>query len=586
MLIKSAFSVSIKYWGRNKMIEKLSLDFVRKIYNMLTTGNDDVNFYCMCLQNQNREAATNNPVKFGLELIKINILCRLLFCNKRIFTKTVGKDYLSQIFVRPSICELASGMLDNSHLVTDVFGSALNQIKDDDKIFAEIENITGVKGFALLRKKYGKQGLTISGIYKKINAELKTLIDYKLELSLVENSFFENRYIVRMIDIARCNDMKVSIVIRSIYPKEFIKHLLDGHQIGYDELIVTVDNKTCIETSDNCHTCVMSNNYDFIKKYAKMGCRQMYYRCPTVLMEHIDNPIKDEQFKMLYNTICGMKLFSGIKRMSNEYELGYMCIAPAIVGFASECVERLHNAKKMIFFCDENSIFAQTVRILSESTDKPVFFPWSALATDKYRSVEEWRKIISEMPVFKYAKLGVLDKLMRYPLSEINGKISDDELAKIMATAWIDKDSEGVKSAVKEIITDSNIVVTADHLPEKCASAEFAKVLSQIDGNIVYNGITMSNYLCADSNGILPLSEIIQGNKPLLWKIDKTEKHWVYSKKIDTAILKEIYSAVCDFANDYRDYSKVTNSKCKISGDDALSLYLSGIERIKNITQE
>lgn len=32
--------------------------------------------------------------------------------------------------------------------------------------------------------------------------------------------------------------------------------------------------------------------------------------------------------------------------MSNEYELGYMCIAPAIVGFASECVERLHNAEK------------------------------------------------------------------------------------------------------------------------------------------------------------------------------------------------------------------------------------------------
>ena len=552
MLIKSAFSVSIKYWGRNKMIEKLSLDFVRKIYNMLTTGNDDVNFYCMCLQNQNREAATNNPVKFGLELIKINILCRLLFCNKRIFTKTVGKDYLSQIFVRPSICELASGMLDNSHLVTDVFGSALNQIKDDDKIFAEIENITGVKGFALLRKKYGKQGLTISGIYKKINAELKTLIDYKLELSLVENSFFENRYIVRMIDIARCNDMKVSIVIRSIYPKEFIKHLLDGHQIGYDELIVTVDNKTCIETGDNCHTCVMSNNYDFIKKYSKLGCRQMYYRCPTALMEHIDNPIKDEQFKRLYNTICGMNLFSGIKRMSNEYELGYMCIAPAIVGFASECIERLRNTEKMIFFCNENSIFAQTVRILSENTDK----------------------------------LGVLDKLMRYPLSETNGKISDDELAKIMATAWIDKDSDGVENTVQTVINCSRIVVTVDPLPEKCASEEFAKTIYRIDKSIVYNGISMNNYLCADSNDILPLSEIIQGNKPLLWKIDKSEKHWVYSKKIDTAILKEIYTAVCDFANDFVKYSKITDCKCKINGEDALSLYLSGIERLKNITQE
>ena len=568
------------------MIEKLSLDFVRKIYNILTTGNDDVNFYCMCLQNQNREAATNNPVKFGLELIKINILCRLPFCNKRIFTKTVGKDYLSQIFVRPSICELASGMLDNSHLITDIFGSALTQIKSDDEIFAEIEKATGVKGFALLRKKYKKQSLALSEIYKKINAELKTLIDYKLELSLLKNSFLENRYIVRMIDIARCNDMKVSVVIKSIYPKDFVKHLLDKYRIGYDELIVNTVSNDVIETDDNNHTCAMSNNYDFIKRYAKMGCRQMYYRCPTVLMEHIDNPIKDEKFKMLYNTICGMNLFSGIKRMSNEYELGYMCIAPAIVGFASECIERLRNTEKMIFFCNENSIFAQTVRILSENTDKLMFFPWSALATDKYRTVAEWRKIIPEMPIFRYAKLGVLDKLMRYPISEINGEINTNELPKIMATAWIDKDSEGVKSAVKEIITDSNIVVTADHLPEKCASAEFAKVLSQIDENIVYNGITMSNYLCADSNDILPLSEIIQGNKPLLWKIDKTEKHWVYSKKIDTAILKEIYSAVCDFANDFVKYSKITDCKCKISGEDALSLYLSGIERLKNITQE
>lgn len=567
------------------MIEKLSLDFVRKIYNILTTGNDDVNFYCMCLQNQNREAATNNPVKFGLELIKINILCRLPFCNKRIFTKSVGKDYLSQIFVRPSICELASGMLDNSHLITDIFGSALNQIKSDDEIFAEIENVTGVKGFAMLRKKYGRQGLTISQIYKKINTELKTLIDYKLELSLVENSFLENRYIVRMIDIARCNDMKVSIEIKSIYPKEFIRHLLDKHQIGYDELIVTGDNKTCIETNDNCHTCVMSNSYDFIKKYTKKGCKQMYYRSPVVLMEHIDNPIKDYKFRKMYNTICGMNLFSGIKRMSNAYELGYMCIAPAIVGFASECIERLRNTEKMIFFCNENSIFAQTVKILSKNTDKQMFFPWSALATDKYRTVEEWRNIIHEMPIFRYAKLGVLDKLMRYPLSEINGEISNDELAKIMATAWIDKDSDGAKNAVQTAISDNRIVVTADPLPEKCASAEFAKMLSQIDKNIVYNGITMNNYLCADDNDVLPLSEIIQGNKPLLWRIDKSEKHWVYSKKINTAVLKDIYTAVCDFANDFVKYSKITDCKCKINGEDALSLYLSGIERLKNITQ-
>ena len=54
---------------------------------------------------------------------------------------------------------------------------------------------------------------------------------------------------------------------------------------------------------------------------------------------------------------------------------------------------------------------------------------------------------------------------------------------------------------------------------------------------------------------------------------------------IQTAF-KEIYTAVCDFANDFVKYSKITDCKCKISGEDALSLYLSGIERLKNITQE
>lgn len=104
------------------MVEKLPLDFVRKIYNTLTNGNDDVNFYCMCIQNQNREAATNSPIKFALNLIKINILCRLPFSKRKLFSEEIGKAYLSGIFVRPAICELASGMLDNSRLITDIFG--------------------------------------------------------------------------------------------------------------------------------------------------------------------------------------------------------------------------------------------------------------------------------------------------------------------------------------------------------------------------------------------------------------------------------------------------------------------------------
>ena len=44
-----------------------------------------------------------------------------------------------------------------------------------------------------------------------------------------------------------------------------------------------------------------------------------------------------------------------------------------------------------------------------------------------------------------------------------------------LATAWIDKDSDGVENTVQAVINGSRIVVTVDPLPEKCASEEFAE---------------------------------------------------------------------------------------------------------------
>ena len=52
---------------------------------MLTNGNDDVNFYCMCIQNQNREAATNSPIKFALNLIKSIYFADFLFKAQTVF---------------------------------------------------------------------------------------------------------------------------------------------------------------------------------------------------------------------------------------------------------------------------------------------------------------------------------------------------------------------------------------------------------------------------------------------------------------------------------------------------------------------
>ena len=59
------------------MLEKLSVDFVRKLFSILTNGNAQIKFYTICMQNQDREKAANRPVEFGLKLLGYNVWYRL-----------------------------------------------------------------------------------------------------------------------------------------------------------------------------------------------------------------------------------------------------------------------------------------------------------------------------------------------------------------------------------------------------------------------------------------------------------------------------------------------------------------------------
>ena len=190
---------------------------MRKIYNFLTNGNDDVNFYCMCVQNRNREAATNSPIKFALNLIKINIVCRLPFAKNRLFSKEIGKDFLSGLFVRPTITEIASGILDNNELIFDLYGCCFTTVRDKYEIFKMIEKTIGIYGFAEKRMSLENKGLTLDVIYKQLSKHFLTEIDEKFELRLMEKHLFRNNYIIRLIDIAKYNDMKITAVDNSPY---------------------------------------------------------------------------------------------------------------------------------------------------------------------------------------------------------------------------------------------------------------------------------------------------------------------------------------------------------------------------------
>lgn len=569
------------------MVEKLPLDFVRKIYNMLTNGNDDVNFYCMCIQNQNREAATNSPIKFAFNLIKINILCRLPFSKRRLFSEEIGKAYLSGIFVRPAICELASGTLDNSQLITDIFGCAVTTIKNRNDIFKDIQKEIGVKGFADLRKQYDNSKLPIQQIYKKISAKLKTVIDYKIELSVMEKYYVANKYAVRLLDIAACNNVFITAIIRSGYPREFIEKILKKYKISVDRLIITSEGETDIKNEALVNpefTGVFSNDYKgFIKKFMKYGCKPIYYRSPQALMERTVHPKLSDDFRNVYDGICGLNLFSGIKRMSKDYELSFLCIAPAVAGFAQRVTKRIDKGEFVICLCDENSFFARLIKRLCKNNENIVFFPWSPLATNKFKSALEWKEIIEETPIFDDAYSGVFDCVLRYPVSSLKAPPDTLTLSGIMATAWTDKSSDGVDNAIRKVIGKHKKIVIADPVPGICATSQLCGIVENTKPETIYTCVSMSNMLRQKNTDLKPLAKIMQGNMPLLCQIGTDGKKWIYPKKIDNEKLDKIYRAILDFSLDFFRYTKDTSSELTISGDDASALYMQGLSEIRNM---
>lgn len=331
------------------MLEKLPIDYVRKLYDFLTEGNEDVNFCCLCLHNQNREAAINNPISFGINLVKLNVLCRIPFVKKYVFSKKIGENYLSSVYVRPTITELASGLLDNVAVVTDIFDCAIDSLKTDSEIFEIIEQKTNVTGFAKLRRKYDDKSETIENIYKKINSKLNSSLDYHTELDLRMKLYIPNKYVVRLLDIAVFNNLKIYACIKSSLPREFIEAVMKEFSVPFDVLNISSENNFEYPTPENTtRTAVISSDYSFIKKYLRLGCKAVYYRKPETVMNKVRHPKMNKEFRKVYDIICGNRLFSGIYRYSREYELAYLCLAPYIQNRLNEKDENLLSADQIL----------------------------------------------------------------------------------------------------------------------------------------------------------------------------------------------------------------------------------------------
>ncbi len=459
------------------MLEKISTDFVGKIYSALTYGGGDINFLCSCLRMQNHEEATNKPVNFAMKLLKINIMCRLPFLRGRAFSKTLGEAYLSEAFLRPPVVELATGVLDNRRIITDIFGSAVVIMKSGAELFSALEKISGVRGFAALRARLDDPTKPIEDIYKVINDRLGCRVDFNDELELFKRYCIKNSYAARLLDIANGNGLRLTAYIRTSYPKDFISALLSGFGIFPDELLTTAyDTPPVLDEPD--YTGIVSGNFKrFIKGYIKRGCQPFYYPEPRSLMEKIKKPRLSPPFAGIYDGLCGLRIFSGAKQQSFEYELAYLCLAPAIFGFALSA-SRAAGKRRVICVCGEYSLFAEVLKkLLPDASFDPSFIPSSAGADD----------------------------FVIYPFG-------------------------------------GNDLAQAD----------------------------ICSYL-----GIAPK------NTEMLFRILRGARGGAGDKALDISAMKEIYSAVFDFADDFISYLGQSGEDLNIDGSDCLALYRCGESGLK-----
>lgn len=315
------------------MVEKLSVDFVRKIFWILTNGNAQIKFHTICMQNRDREKATNRPVEFGLKLLGYNLWYRLPLLREIPIGRQIGKDYLTRQYLRLPVEDLASEILENPQAVCDVENSLFLPVLSQDAFFEKLENVFDCPGFAKMRRRYQDNKKPLKDIYDSINQALSTSLSWEQELSIARENLIPNRYIIRFLDIATYHQVAIYLTVDSCYPRCFFETLLKQNDISWDYLAVSCESgksKTEIaRTLGLSKFGIVSADFNgFLKPLSKLGGKPIYYRAPVQLMKDTLHPGLSADFQETYDAICGARVFSGSKRPEFLYELGYLCVGP------------------------------------------------------------------------------------------------------------------------------------------------------------------------------------------------------------------------------------------------------------------
>ena len=341
------------------VVEKLSVDFIRKLFTLLTNGNAQIKFHTICMQNRNREKAANQPVAFGLKLLGYNVWYRLPLIRDIPIGRTIGKNYLTHSYLRLPVEDWSSEILENPAAVCDVEQSLLLPVLSPESFFKKLEEMLDFRGFAAVRSRYQDCQMPLEEIYHQINRELSTHFSWKQELTLARTYLIPNRYLIRLLDIAAYHGVQIHLVMDSSYPRTFFEEILRQNEIAWDTLSVSCETgQTKVDAAQSLGLerfgVVSADFKGFLRPLEKHGARPIYYRAPVQLMQDALHPGISNDFKERYDAICGARVFSGRKRPSFLYELGCLCAGPLLYSLYS-----FFDADFTICYAARHSCFAK-----------------------------------------------------------------------------------------------------------------------------------------------------------------------------------------------------------------------------------
>lgn len=326
------------------MLEKLSVDFVRKLFYILTNGNAQIKFYTICMQNQDREKAANRPVEFGCKLLGYNLFYRLPGIRNLPIGRRIGGDYLTGKYLRLPVEDLCSEILENPAAVCDITNSLFLPVLGERSFFQQVEQQLACPGFAKARLRLADPCMGIQEIYEKLSKTLNKHLSPETELEMAAANLLPNRYIIRLLDIAAYHQVAIHFTVDSSYPQGFYRRLLQKNQIGYDTLAVSCEQKQRKKEMAQALGLekfgVVSADFNgFLRPLHRQGGRSIYYRAPVQLMQDAWHPTLSPEFRERYDAVCGAKVFTGKSRPGFDYELGYLCAGPLLYSLACQLEE-------------------------------------------------------------------------------------------------------------------------------------------------------------------------------------------------------------------------------------------------------